>query len=66
MSIGSLYFNKRRRKKFRMPSEKEYYAMFERMDPDRAGYNNVDRRAISMLKGCPPPYELVKKALTGE
>ena len=56
-----------KKKKFQMPTEEEYYAHFERIDPERPGpFNESDRRAMRMLKESPLPYELAKKIFNGE
>jgi hypothetical protein len=53
---------KRKRKaKIRMPSEAEYYAAFEKWDPDYLLYSEKARRSAKALKENPPPYELIKK-----
>lgn len=54
-------------KEFRMPTEEEYYAHFERIDPERPGpFHEKDRLAMRKLKKNPPPYELLKKIANGE
>ena len=56
-----------KKKEFRMPTEEEYYAYYERMDPERPGpFSESDRIAMRKIKKNPVPYELMKKALTGE
>lgn len=52
---------KRKRKKIRIPSEKEYYAAYEKIETDGPVMNEKDRRAARMLKKNPPAYELMKK-----
>jgi hypothetical protein len=52
---------KRKRKKIRIPSEKEYYAGYEKINMDGPFVNEKDRHAARILKEHPPAYELMKK-----
>jgi hypothetical protein len=51
-----------RKKKIRIPSESEYYACFEKWDPDaRWDLNESTRKQMWALKNNPIDYHEVKK-----
>jgi hypothetical protein len=51
-----------RNKKIRIPSESEYYACFEKWNPDRQNYlKESTRQHMWDLKNNPPDYQLIKK-----
>jgi hypothetical protein len=60
-TLSMVNVKRKRKAKIRIPSESEYYAGFEKMNPDKPIYSQKARDSFRALKQNPPSYELVKK-----